>query len=59
MFIYFENYGILDSAVYLPRFLENLAAEPKEPRVRTINAMFKHVQLTAQEISDLGLDEAR
>ena len=58
VFIYFENYGILDSAVYLTRFLEYLAAEPEEPRVRTINAMFKHVQLTAQEISDLGREEA-
>ena len=58
VFIYFENYGILDSAVYLPRFLEDLAARPEEPRVRTINAMFKHVKLPAQEISDLGREEA-
>ena len=58
VFIYFENYGILDSAVYLPRLLEDLEAGPEEPRVRTINAMFKHVQLTAQEISDLGREEA-
>ena len=58
VFIYFENYGILDSAVYLPRFLEDLTARPEEPRVRTINAMFKHVQLAAQEISDLGREEA-
>lgn len=58
VFIYFENYGILDSAVYLPRFLEDLAARPEAPRVRTINAMFKHVKLTAQEVSDLGREEA-
>lgn len=58
VFIYFENYGILDSAVYLPRFLEDLGSGPDEPRVRTINAMFKHVQLTAQEVSDLGQEEA-
>ena len=58
VFIYFENYGILDSAVYLPRFLEDLEEGPDEPRVRTINAMFKHVQLTAQEISTLGREDA-
>ena len=58
VFIYFENLGILDSAVYLPRFLEDLEEDPEEPRARTINAMFKHVQLTAQEISDLGREEA-
>lgn len=57
VFIYFENYGILDSAVYLPRFLEDLASEPEEARVRTINAMFKHVGLSAQEVSDLGREE--
>ena len=58
VFIYFETYGILDSAVYLLRFLEDLASGPEEPRVRTINAMFKHVGLSAQEISDLGREEA-
>ena len=57
VFIYFENYGILDSAVYLPRLLEDLASGPEEPRVRTINAMFKHVNLPAQEIADLGREE--
>ena len=58
VFIYFENYGILDSAIYLPRFLEDLQRAPTEPRTRTINAMFKHVVLTAQEISDLGQEQA-
>ena len=58
VFIYFENYGILDSAVYLPRFLEDLDARPEESRIRTINAMFKHVRLTAREIYDLGREEA-
>ena len=47
VFIYFENYGILDSAVYLSRFLEDLAAGPEEPRVRTINTMFKRAGFTA------------
>jgi hypothetical protein len=58
VFIYFENYGILDSAVYLPRFLEDLGKAPNEPRVRTINAMFKHVGLTAKAIAELGREEA-
>ena len=58
VFIYFENYGILDSAVYLPRFLEDLRSEPQNSRVRTINAMFKHVNLTADEIANLGQGEA-
>lgn len=58
VFIYFENYGILDSAVYLPRLLEDISRTPNDPRVRTITAMFKHVGLTAQEISTLGKESA-
>lgn len=59
VFIYFENYGILDSAIYLPRFLEDMKTAPGDPRVRTVNAMFKHVGLTAQEITDLGREQAQ
>jgi energy-coupling factor transporter ATP-binding protein EcfA2 len=59
VFIYFENYGILDSAIYLPRFLEDLKRAPDDPRIRTVNAMFKHVGLTAQEITDLGREQAQ
>ena len=58
VFIYFENYGVLDSAVYLPRFLEDLQRSPNEARIRTINAMFKHVGLDAQNIAELGQEEA-
>ena len=54
IFIYFENYGVLDSAIYLPRLLEDLSRTPNDAKVRTIDAMFKHVQLTAAEISGLG-----
>jgi hypothetical protein len=57
VFIYFDNYGILDSAVHLPRFLEDLKRLPDEPRIRTINAMFKHVKLTADDIQNLGREE--
>lgn len=52
--IYFENYGILDGAVWLPRFVEDLNNDPDNSRVRTINALFKHVGLDATEIAELG-----
>lgn len=58
-FIYFENYGILDSAIYLPRFLEDLLRAPDDSRIRTVNAMFKHVNLTVQEIAELGHERAQ
>src|SRR5438309_468826 len=56
VFIYFEQYGILSSAVYLPHLLDQPHREPSNPRVRTVNAIFKHVGLTAQEIFELGRD---
>lgn len=52
--IYFDNYGILDSAIWLPRFLEDLKQEPTDTHIRTINAMFKHVGLDPKEITKLG-----
>ncbi len=52
--IYFENYGILDSAIWLPRFIEDLNRDPNDSRIRTINAMFKHVGLDPKEITTLG-----
>ena len=57
--IYFENYGILDSAIWLPRFIEDLNRDPNDSRVRTINAMFKHVGLDPKEITTLGDREVR
>jgi predicted ATPase len=59
VFIYFEDYGILDSAIYLPRFVEDLKRSPDEPRVRTVNAMFRHVGLSADEILALGRESSQ
>lgn len=58
VFIYFDNYGVLDSAVFLPRFIDDLQREPHKPQLRTINAMFKHVQLDARDILELGQSPA-
>jgi energy-coupling factor transporter ATP-binding protein EcfA2 len=58
-FIYFDNIGALDSAIYLPRFLDDLKRTPDDPKIRTVNAMFKHVNVTAQEIAELGREQAR
>ena len=57
--IYFENYGILDNAIWLPRFIEDLNRDPNDSRVRTINAMFKYVGLDPKEITALGEDPHR
>jgi hypothetical protein len=57
--IYFENYGILDSAIWLPRFLEDMARDKTDARIRTISAMFRHVGLDPKEIAELGNEEAQ
>jgi predicted ATP-dependent endonuclease of OLD family len=56
VFIYFENYGILDSAVWLPRFVEDEKRTPNDARIRTINAMFRHVGLSAEDLQALGVE---
>lgn len=56
VFIYFEDYGVLDSAIYLPEFLERQKRMPHDQKVRTIAAMFRHVNLSAEDISTLGVD---
>lgn len=53
IFIYFENYGVLDSAVWLPRFVEDLDRTPHDARIRTLNAMFKHANLDPRLITEL------
>ena len=59
VFIYFENYGMLNSAIWLPQFLRDLGHNPRQPSVRTINAMFKHVGLDAEDIHHLGQEQPR
>ena len=58
VFIYFENYGVLDSAVWLPRYLHDKKANPNSPPIRTITAMFEHVGLSADDLLALGRDKA-
>ncbi len=57
--IYFENYGILDSAIWLPRFLEDQSRTPSDPRVRTVSSIFRHVGLDPAEIAELGRQESQ
>lgn len=54
VFIYFEDYGVLHSAIWLPRFVEDLQRDATVPQIRTANAMFRHVGLDPQQISELG-----
>ena len=56
--IYFEDYGVLDSAIWFPGFHAERQGNTRSARVRTINAMFRHASLDADEIADLGSTES-
>lgn len=53
-FIYFDNYDVIDSAVHLPTFVQMIATSPNAPKVRTTQALFKHVGLNEGTVAALG-----
>ncbi|MGH3300020.1 MAG: ATP-dependent nuclease, partial [Trebonia sp.] len=53
-FVYFDRYDVLDSAIHIPTFLQQLAATPNAPRVRTTHCLFRHVGLDLELLSRLG-----
>jgi hypothetical protein len=59
-FVYYSNYGNLDSEIYLPQVIQNLARTdlgPKEQaKARTLKVLFEFVNLKPQEIHQLGRD---
>lgn len=60
MFVYYSNYGNLDSEIYLPHVIENLKrvdlTGTTEAKARTLRVLFEYVGLDPQEILDLGMD---
>ena len=57
--IYFENYGVLDSAVWLSQFLPESASRPNDSRIRTTNAMFRLANLDPKSLHALDREDAR
>lgn len=59
-FVYYSNYGNLDSEIYLPHVVENLKRDDlgakEAAKARTLRVLFSFVGLQAQEILELGLD---
>lgn len=56
VFIYFENYGVLDSAIWLSRYLEDRDRDSSASRVRTVTAMFNQAGLDPVELATQGTD---
>ena len=59
-FVYYSNYGNLDSEIYLPHVVENLERDDlgtkEAAKARTLRVLFSFVQLKAKEILELGRD---
>jgi predicted ATP-dependent endonuclease of OLD family len=57
-FVYYSNYGNLDSEIYLPYVIENLSRKDlgstTEAKTRTLRVLFDFVKLDPKEILKLG-----
>lgn len=60
-FVYYSNYGNLDSEIYLPHVVDNLErddlGEKEAAKARTLRVLFNFVRLEPSEILELGKDE--
>jgi hypothetical protein len=59
-FVYYSNYGNLDSEIYLPHVVENMKRSDlgakESAKARTLKVLFDFVGVQAQEILELGRD---
>lgn len=59
-FVYYSNYGNLDSEIYLPHVIENMKrtdlGSREAARARTLKVLFEFVRLEPEEILELGRD---
>lgn len=59
-FVYYSNYGNLDSEIYLPQVITNLARADlglkEQAKARTLKVLFEFVKLKPDEILQLGRD---
>lgn len=59
-FVYYSNYGNLDSEIYLPHVIQNFSRTDlggrEAAKVRTLKVLFDFVGLKAEEIHELGRD---
>jgi len=57
-FVYYSDYGNLDSEIYLPRVIEDFTredlSESARAKARTLDVLFKFVKLSPTEIYELG-----
>ena len=61
-YVYYSNYGNLDSQIYLPDVLQNIDKQGLGPKAaakaRTLKTLFKFVNLSPKEITEMGMESA-
>jgi predicted ATP-dependent endonuclease of OLD family len=61
-FVYYSNYGNLDSEIYLPHVIENMTrtdlGAKESAKVKTLKVLFDYVKLKPQDILDLGRSDS-
>lgn len=59
-FVYYSNYGNLDSEIFLPHVIENMKrsdlGQKEQAKARTLKVLFDFVRLSPNEIQELGRD---
>lgn len=59
-YVYYSNYGNLDSQIYLPQVLQNIGKKDlgikESAKARTLKTLFKFVKLDPKEITELGTE---
>lgn len=59
-YVYYSNYGNLDSQIYLPQVLQNIdktgLGAKETAKARTLKTLFKFVNLSPQEITSMGAE---
>lgn len=59
-FVYYSNYGNLDSEIYLPHVIQNMARKDlgakEQAKARTLKVLFEFVKVQPKEILELGRD---
>lgn len=54
VFIYFDDYNLLESEVYIPEALQRIAAGSSDPKVRSQWALFQRAGFPIKEVSGLS-----
>ena len=60
-FVYYSDYGNLDSEIYLPHVIQNFdrddLGEKERAKTRSLRVLFEYVRLSPQQILELGKEE--